>query len=178
VATGIDLSPGVTVPTERQLDVALPNDTFLAVRTAAGTPAYTRNGHIEVGPEGEFSIAGNALLDNLGRPLSVPPGAVSRVIENGSLVADNEIVGQLGLVELNGPLERSGPTLFSPGQGATVTVVDDPNIRVGALELGNAPPLEAAIQMISAQRQYDTAMQAIETYRKLDQRAMEVGRVR
>ena len=47
---------------------------------------------------------------------------------------------------------------------------DDVQVRVGELELGNAPPLEATIQMISAQRHFDTAMQAIQTYRRLDEK--------
>ena len=178
VATGIDLSPGVTVPTDRQLDVALPDDTFLAVRTPAGTAAYTRNGHIEVGPEGGLTIAGNLLLDIEGRPMTIPEGANARVVENGELVADDEVLGQLGLVEIKGPLARSGPALFTPGAGAAITPLAETTVRVGALEMGNASALEATVQMIAAQRHFDTAMQAIQTYRKLDERAIEVGRVR
>jgi flagellar basal body rod protein FlgC len=32
--------------------------------------------------------------------------------------------------------------------------------------------------MVTAQRGYDTSMQAIQTYRQLDQRAAELGRTR
>ena len=59
-----------------------------------------------------------------------------------------------------------------------MTAVSDGRVRIGELELGNAPALEATIQMISAQRHFDTAMQAIQTYRRLDERAVEVGKIR
>ena len=44
--------------------------------------------------------------------------------------------------------------------------------------MGNSTPLEATVQMIGAQRQFETAMQAIQTYRRLDDRAIEVGKSR
>jgi flagellar basal-body rod protein FlgF len=49
---------------------------------------------------------------------------------------------------------------------------------VGEVELGNASALESTVAMIAAQRSFDASMQAIQTYRTLDQRAAEVGRVR
>ena len=40
------------------------------------------------------------------------------------------------------------------------------------------PPLESTVAMIGAQRHFETAMQAIQTYKKLDEKATEVGKVR
>jgi flagellar basal body rod protein FlgG len=51
-------------------------------------------------------------------------------------------------------------------------------VSTGQLEMGNVTPLESTVQMINAQRQFETAMQAIQTYRRLDDRVVEVGRVR
>ena len=92
----------------------------------------------------------------------------------------NALFRRLGLFRIEGGLDRIGPTLMGPGAGAVVTAVepDDVQVRVGELELGNAPPLEATIQMITAQRHFDTAMQAIQTYRRLDEKAIEVGKIR
>ena len=69
---------------------------------------------------------------------------------------------------------------MAPGAGALVSALemDDVQVRVGELELGNAPALEATIQMITAQRHFDSAMQAIQTYRRLDEKAIEVGKIR
>jgi flagellar basal body rod protein FlgF len=51
-------------------------------------------------------------------------------------------------------------------------------LRTGELELGNVSALDSTVQMINAQRQFDMAMQAIQTYRKLDDRANQVGLVK
>ncbi len=178
VATGIDLRPGVTTPTDRPLDLVPPDDTFLAVATRSGQRAYTRNGNIDVSPEGELLIAGNRLLDDNGEPIVVPPESEPVLTEDGEVFADGAPVAKIGAFRILGPLDRIGPTLLGAGQNAQVNLIDDGKFRIGALELGNTPPIEATIAMISSQRHFDTAMQAIQTYRKLDERAVEVGKVR
>lgn len=180
VATGIDTRPGVTSPTDNPLDIVPQPDTFLSVMTGSGAKAYTRNGHIEVGPEGELTVGGNPLLDDQGRPMSVPPTSTPTITEAGEVFADNASVGRLGLFRIDGGVDRVGPTLMAPGAGALVSAleIDEVQVRVGELELGNAPPLEATIQMITAQRHFDSAMQAIQTYRRLDEKAIEVGKIR
>ena len=178
VATGIDMRPGVMVPTERPLDVVPQADTFLSVATPAGSVAYTRNGNIEVSPEGDLKIAGAQLLDDNGAPLNVPPGAKATINERGEVLADGAWVGRLGAYKIQGAIDRVGPTLLAPGAGAQVTGVEDPSFRVGALEMGNAPAIESTLAMITAQRHFETAMQAIQTYRKMDERAVEVGKIR
>jgi flagellar basal-body rod protein FlgF len=178
VATGLDLRHGVTVATERTLDVVPDGDSFLSVVTPGGQRAYTRNGHIEIGSEGELTVAGNQLLDVDGQPISVPPGSIPQIMDNGDVIADGAPVARLGTYLLEGPLDRSGTSLLIPGSGGGALAVGEPRLQVGVLEMGNAPALEATIQMISAQRHFDSAMQAITTYRKLDERAVEVGKVR
>jgi flagellar basal-body rod protein FlgF len=178
VATGLDLRPGVTVATERVLDVVPDGDSFLSVLTPAGQRAYTRNGHVEIGGEGELLVAGNQLLDVDGQPISVPPGSIPEILDNGEVMADGAQVARLSTYLLEGPIDRSGPSLLIPGTGARATAVAEPRMQVGVLEMGNAPALEATLQMITAQRHFDSAMQAITTYRKLDERAVEVGKVR
>ncbi|MES1206116.1 MAG: flagellar hook basal-body protein [Pseudomonadota bacterium] len=177
VAGGLDLRPGATITTDQPLDV-VPNDaSFLAIQTPAGARAFTRNGHIEVTGAGALTIDGNPLLGADGAPLTVPVGAAPEIRPNGDLVVDRSVVGRVGLFDLSGPLGRSGPTLIVPAAGATVTPVDG-TLRTGALEGGNATALESTVAMIGAQRSFESAMQAIQTYRSLDQKAVEVGHVR
>jgi flagellar basal body rod protein FlgG len=56
--------------------------------------------------------------------------------------------------------------------------MSDGGVRVGELELGNVSALESTVQMIGAQRNYELAMQAIQTYRQLDQTSVKAGLVR
>jgi flagellar basal-body rod protein FlgF len=177
VATGTDLRPGVTVPTEGPLDVIPEGDLFLAVQTPNGL-AYTRNGKIEIAQDGTLVVAGRPLVGRSGGPITIPEGATPRIEETGEVIADGTALDSLALFRVQGPMDRVGQTLLAPAAGVPVTEEPDARVRVGELELGNAPPLESAVQMINAQRHFETAMQAIQTYRKLDERAIEVGRVR
>ena len=50
-------------------------------------------------------------------------------------------------------------------------------MRVGEIELSNISALEASVDMMQTQRLFDNAVQAVQTYRKLDDRAIQVGKV-
>jgi flagellar basal-body rod protein FlgF len=176
VSTGTDLRPGTTVATDNPLDVLPEGDLFLGVETAAGT-SYTRNGKIDISPDGQLQILGHAVLSAGGTPISVPPGSVPTITEDGEVKVDGATVDTIGTFKVQGPLDRNGSALFVPGAGASVQPVEG-KLQVGTLELGNVPPLESTVAMIGAQRHFETAMQAIQTYKKLDEKAIEVGRVR
>lgn len=66
---------------------------------------------------------------------------------------------------------------MAPGHGGRAIPVET-SVRTGEIELGNASALEATIAMVTAQRSFDSSMQAIQTYRQLDGRAAELGRIR
>jgi flagellar basal-body rod protein FlgF len=176
VSTGTDLRPGTTVGTDNPLDVLPEGDLFLGVETSGG-PAYTRNGKIEVSPDGQLQIMGHAVLSTAGSPISVPQGAVPTIDENGRVLVDGASVDTIGTFKVQGPIDRNGNALFSAGPGASVEMVEG-KLQIGTLELGNVPALESTVAMIGAQRHFETAMQAIQTYKKLDERAIEVGKVR
>ncbi|MFT3915758.1 MAG: flagellar basal body rod C-terminal domain-containing protein [Anaeromyxobacteraceae bacterium] len=91
--------------------------------------------------------------------------------------ADDAEVAHLALARLEGTVDRVGPSMLAPGQGGRAVPVEA-GVRIGEIELGNSNALEATIALVNAQRSYDASMQAIQTYRQLDQRAIEVARVR
>jgi flagellar basal-body rod protein FlgF len=178
VASTIDLRPGTTETTDVLTDVIPDDGMFLAVQMPGGKTAYTRNGHIEVSPDGVLQIAGMPVLDNAGEPMVVPQGSDVVIESTGEVRADRQIVGNLSLWSGQGAMDRVGQTLMMPSAGAQMTQVTNGTVRVGELELGNVTALESTVQMIGAQRNYELAMQAIQTYRQLDQRVVEVGRSR
>jgi flagellar basal-body rod protein FlgF len=179
VSTGVDLRPGQSNKTDSPLDVIPEGDLYLGVQLSSGQPAYTRNGHLEVGVQGELLVSGLPVIGRSGEPITVPEGSEPRIETNGDVVIDGHgVVDSLALFRAQGPMDRMGPALLVPSAGASVSEVTDGEVRVGELELGNITALDSTVQLINAQRQFDMAMQAIQTYRKLDERATEVGRVR
>ena len=151
---------------------------MLAVQMPGGKVAYTRNGHIEVGPDGVLQIAGLPVLEASGDPLVVPENSDITVESTGEVRAGRQVVGSLSLWDSQGPMDRVASSLMMPSTGTQMTQVTDGSVRTGELELGNVTALESTVQMIGAQRNYELAMQAIQTYRQLDQRVVEVGRAR
>lgn len=177
VTAGVDRSPGLVRQTGNPLDVVPGGDTFLAVRMPAGGTAFTRDGRLSVDALGRMQAAGGLLLSASGDPIVVPPGETPHVQEDGRIFAGDVELARLGLHRLDGPVDRVGPALLAPAQGSAA-VPDEAGVRVGELELGNASAMESAVALIEAHRTFDHSMQAIQTYRKLDERAVELGRVR
>jgi flagellar basal-body rod protein FlgF len=177
VGTGTDMARGTVVATENPLDVLPQEDAFLTVRTATG-PAYTRNGRLTISPDGFLISSGRLVMGTSGNPIQVPPGAVPVINERGSVMVDRVELDRLALFNFQGPVAHVGPSLYGPGPGGTVVPAPDLGVSVGQLEMGNSTPLDATVAMIGAQRQFETAMQAIQTYRRLDDRVVEVGKVR
>lgn len=179
VGTGADLSPGAVVTTENPLDILPKEDAFIMVRTATG-PAYTRNGRMVVSPDGFLTAGGRLVIGaTSGEPIQVPVGATPLVTERGAVMVGNVELDRLALFKIQGPAAHVGPSLYTaaPG-GAVVPVSPDLGVSIGQLEMGNTTALDATVQMIGAQRQFETAMQAIQTYKRLDDRVIEVGKSR
>ena len=112
-----------------------------------------------------------------GQPISVPPGAQITVQSDGVISAFGNPIGQLALFQLDGPLQRVGAGMLAPSEGGAALQVTGP-IRIGELEKGNANTLEAAIALVNVQRHYENSMQALQTSKRMDERANELGRVR
>lgn len=175
--TGLDLSPGATVVTGHFSDVVPEGGAFLGVAMEDGSMGFTRNGRLLADGQGRLSIAGRTVVGADGQPLLVPLGAPWSIDAQGTVLSMGQEVGRLGLFQLAGPVERRGNAVYAPtGEGRAVGIVAE--VRTGELELSNASPLESAVEMISAQRNFETSMQAIQTYRRLDERANELGKVR
>ena len=177
VSTGADLRPGATAQTGNQLDVLPEGGAFLGVRTSKGTLAFTRDGRLSVDGQGTLRAAGLPVLGSTGETVSLPPNSKLEIGQRGELVVDGNQLGRLALFHLEGDADRSGPSLVTPTAKGRATQVDG-KVATGAVEQGNSTPLDAMIDMVSAQRHFDASMQALDAYRKMGDRSNELGKVR
>lgn len=175
VAGGFDLSPGLVVRTDRPLDVLPEEGAFLQVRLPEGGVAYTRDGRLSIDGRRQLSAAGRPVLDRAGNPIVVPEGEDPVVDRNGDVRVRELTIASLALWKLEGPANRVGTAALAPGAGGRA-VPAAAAVRSGEIETGQ--PLEAAVSLIALQRSFDAAMQAIQTYRRMDDRSTELGRVR
>lgn len=177
---GVDLRSGAVMNTERPLDIRPGDDMYLSVRTATGDVAYTRDGRIQVEPTGRLVIGGRPVLNESGGEIFVPVDAHVSLDNRGRVLLDHQPVDNLGFYRLEGRVDRIGPALLqSTTEGGARPV--DPELRqakVGELDGSNYPALDATLALVNAQRAYDHSMQALQTYKKLDELAMQLGRPR
>jgi flagellar basal-body rod protein FlgF len=178
VATAVDLRPGPTRATGNALDLVPENGAFLSVLNADGTRGFTRDGQLTVDSSRRLVQGGRPVLDKNGSTIYVPPGAAPQVTSQGTVQAGGFTVGEIGLYQLSGAVSRVGRALYEPGAGGSAKLVSDGRVRTGELEQSNVNSLDGMVQLISAQRNFDASMQALQTYRSMDQHGSDLGRVR
>jgi flagellar basal body rod protein FlgG len=174
---GIDRRRGAAIDTGRPLDLYIASDSFFSVKMEDGRTAYTRDGRVQVSAQGRLEIGGRALLDDGGNEITAPADAAVRVDAKGRVVVDGTASSTIGTFAIDGGADRAGASLLLPHDDAAVTPVES-DIKSGMHEGSNAKALDAAVAMVSAERSFDHAMQAIQTVRQLDEKATEIGRVR
>lgn len=164
---GNDFSSGALQVTGRDLDVAIKGDGFIAVQMPDGSEAYTRNGSLQMSPNGVLQTANGQTVAGEGGPITIPPdatitvggdGSVS-VISNVDQPAAANVLGRLKLVNPpTGDLVRGDDGLFRLKDGGTAQA--DPAVQVagGALEGSNVNPVDCMVDMISLARSFDMQM--------------------
>ena len=177
MASGVDQRSGAPELTGRPLDVRVDGRAYLTVLQPDGTPAFTRDGRIDVDAEGALHIQGRPVLGQGGEAIVAPRNARVAIDERGVVKADGVELDRLALHELSGSLERVGPAVFAPGADG-VAVPTEGRVAVGEIEGSNVTALESTVALVMAQRAYDHALQALQTSKRLDERAAEIGRVR
>ncbi len=95
--TGADFSQGTLTATGRTLDVAIQGQGWLAVQTSDGTEAYTRDGALQVGPDGVLQLANGMQVQGTSGPISIPADA------------QTILIGADGTVTVKGQAPRSRP---------------------------------------------------------------------
>ncbi|HDS1745518.1 flagellar basal body rod protein FlgF [Pseudomonas putida] len=171
---GVDWSEGPITHTDRNLDVALGENTLLAVQTADGQEAYTRRGDLQVDGSGAMTVAGLPVMGD-GGPISVPLGSEVSLGSDGTISVREQgmeprglsPVGKLKLVSaLPGTLEAGNDGLLrqpADANGIHQQLAADESLRVtpGALEGSNVSPTGAMVAMIDNARRYEMQMKAI-----------------
>lgn len=177
VDAGVDRRPGVRTSAGSVMDLTPAGEAWFTVLTPGGQVVYSRDGRVRVDGDGRLRTPAGLLLDATGQAIAIPRAGPPPVFApQGTVLVDGVEVARLGLVRIDGDLLGAGGAAHRPGPGATVTPVES-GIHVGELEGSNVCALEAMVGLVSAQRGFDFAMQAIETYRRMGQGA-SLGQVR
>jgi len=171
---GWDSSHGAIIQTDRDLDVALRENNWLAVQAADGTEAYTKAGDLQVDVNGQLRTrSGQPVIGDAG-PLTIPPnsrltigsdGTISVLPQGAQGAATLAVVGRLRVVTAQpAQLQRREDGLFRaiPGQPPLAAAAGDV-LNSGALEGSNVNLASSLVNMIQLARQFELQVKVLRT---------------
>lgn len=170
--TGADLSSGAIQQTSRDLDVAVQGKGWIAVQTADGSEAYTRNGSLQISPNGILQNRSGLNVLGDGGTIAIPPdtditvgkdGTISTIPTGQTLTA----VATVGRIKLINPPEadlvKGSDGLFRLKSGQTAPADAQVSLLSGSLEGSNVSVVDALVNMISLGRHFDLQMKLLQS---------------
>ncbi len=181
-----DFTMGQTIMTKNPLDLNIEGSGFFQVRTPDGEIAFTRDGSFKKDGQGRVvDKNGNALIPDL----VIPPTSVGVEISPAGEVkclhsnnAEPQVLGQIDIVNFINPagLKNVGRNLFTPtaasGQPASARPGTNGTgfLAQGEIESSNVNIVDEMVNMITAQRAYETNSKVIQTSDQMMQTAVNV----
>jgi flagellar basal-body rod protein FlgG len=181
-----DFSMGQSVQTKNPLDLQIEGSGFFQVRTPDGEIAYTRDGSFKKDGQGRIvDKNGNALIPDLTIPATsvgieiTPAGEVKCLHSNN---AEPQVLGQIDIVNFINPagLKNVGKNLFvsTAASGQPAQARPGTNglgfLGQGEIETSNVNIVDEMVNMIAAQRAYETNSKVIQTSDQMLQTAVNV----
>ncbi len=173
-ATEVIQSQGDFNQTENPLDIAIQGQGFFQVQQPNGTTAYTRNGAFHLNNQGTVMTAeGDPLIPTITIPESATSVTISQYGVVSATLPGQTTAATLGTIQLANfanpaGLTALGDSLFQQTQGSGNAVTDIPggNSGVGTLQQGylensNVDVVTEFVQMILAQRAYESNSKVI-----------------
>lgn len=167
---GANFAPGALQNTGRKLDVAVQGAGWIAVQASDGSEAYTRNGSLQVSPNGLLQTRDGLNVMGEGGPIAIPADSNITIASDGTVSAVSDVpppnaVNVLGQIKLVNPdeaqLVRGDDGLFRLAGGGSAEA--DPKVKLasGMLESSNVDPVQEMISMISLAREFDLQMKLL-----------------
>lgn len=161
---GSDFSSGPIQVTERELDVAISGEGWIAVQGKDGAEAYTRAGDLRITAQGQLQTgSGLQLLGNDG-PIAIPPARKVEIGRDGtiSIIPLGENSTTLAVIDriklVNAPddtfIKRNDGLMYTQ-QGEALQADGNVNLVQGALEGSNVNAISAMVEMIELARQFE-----------------------
>ena len=177
-ADDVDLGSGAIITTDRELDVAINGDGFIAVLNSEGKEAYTRAGDFRMDSEGRLTTgAGFSVIGNAG-PIVIPPAEKIEIGQDGSIsmvavgqTADSLVVTDR--IKMVNPdvkdLRKNSDGLFQLEGGTKAPVSVDVTLENGVLESSNVSAVGQMIALITNARQFKTNIKLMQEAKSTDE---------
>ena len=171
--------------TGNNLDMALDGQGFFEVMTPSG-PRFTRNGAMQVDNDGKlvtregFPILSPGEGDPQSRQINVGTRNFN-VGEAGEITSNGQLLGRVSVVDFKNrdELQKVGNSLYAlKGNAQGRAEPSGAKIQQGFTETSNVNVVEEMTDMITANRVFEAAQQAIKAHDQLDDKLInQVGKV-
>ena len=180
-------SQGNIVNTNNDLDMAVEGEGFFRVERPDGSFAYTKDGSFKLDSNGQVVTSDGYRLSP---QVNVPQGAKEITITSDGAVSitnsadQTETVGQIELYNFSNPagLSSEGRNLYAVTAASGEAVAGTPGqegfgtVLQGFLEMSNVKVVEEMVNMIAAQRAYETNSKSIQASDEMLQTANQLKR--
>ena len=184
--TDADRRAGTIIQTGRPLDVAVTDDSWIAVQAVDGTEAYTRRGDLQVAPSGVLETGDGFPVMGSGGPITVPPhqsitiagdGTIS-IVPPGGDPNQPQVLDQIKLVSTQGTDTVKGLDNLLHVRGGGVLPADmDATVQSGSLEQSNVNLTKALVDMIENQRSYEVQANLLKEAKAMDESTASLMRL-
>lgn len=180
---GADLTPGPLQTTGRDLDVAVKGAGWITVQLDNGEEAYTRNGSLQVSPNGILLTQNGLKVKGETGFITIPPDTritigVDGTVSSVPISPQPNTVAAVGRIKLVNPPEenliKGADSLFRLKDGSQAPI--DARVRLvdGTLEGSNVNVVHEMVSMITLARQFDMQMKMLESAQHNAQQASEI----
>lgn len=185
--TRADFTPGTLQTTGRDLDIAIQGSGWIAVQLDNGEEAYTRNGSLQVSPNGILLTQNGLRVKGDRGVITVPPDNRITIGVDGTVSAvpifpQPNTVAAAGRIKLVNPPEdqliKGTDGLFRLRDGGTAQADAKVKLIDGTLEGSNVNVVHEMVSMIALARQFDMQMKMLENAERNAQQASEIMVVR
>jgi flagellar basal-body rod protein FlgG len=179
---------GTMENTENELDLAIEGDGFFQIILPNGETAYTRDGAFKLDSDGRvvnsdgFALEPEITIPSDTRSISVGMDGTVSVLQAGDTIPSE--IGTIELARFVNPagLVSTGRNLYitSEASGDEMTGIPGEDglgtIAQGFLEMSNVSVVDEMVNMITAQRAYETNSKSIQTADEMLQLANNIKR--
>ena len=177
-SAGINFLSGETMPTRRELDVAIQGEGFFEIQLPDGEGmAYTRSGEFRLRPDRTLvTAAGLEVMSEAGSPIVLLPGGGQVTInQDGTIFHGGVALGKLSIQKFanTDALIPTSGGMFKAGAGAGMEQVEEPDLMQGYLEQSNVQPLREMVDLVLISRAYEANQKMITSLDQQMEKALE-----
>ncbi len=167
-----DFSQGVVRTTDRDLDISVNGEGWIAIQSPDGTEAYTRRGDLQLNALGQLTDGSrNPVIGNSG-PIAIPPFTAIEIGTDGSISIqpagqDPNTLALIDRIKLvlpaAGEIQRSEDGMMRTSDRNPLVADAAVGITPRSLESSNVNSVEEMVKMIDLARQFEAQIQLMQS---------------